>query len=157
MFKFIHILLVALCATFSLPNSILACTCSPLNRPLVEYDQVDVVFMGVAAEVQESPNGRLEAKIIVTGIWKGIRSSVIRVLTGNPCMGCGFPFQEGQSYLIYALKVADFYGAKAIYTGICNRTRPISMAQEDFQALGEPQLVPVRNSTWGSIKALYVN
>jgi hypothetical protein len=44
---------------------------------------------------------------------------------------CGYPFKEGQEYLVYA------YGkGEPFETDICNGTHPLSKADEDLALLG---------------------
>jgi len=53
---------------------------------------------------------------------------MIEVMTGTGGGDCGYDFKPNESYLVYA----DNYNGK-IYTGICNRTRPLSEAAEDLE------------------------
>ena len=64
---------------------------------------------------------------------------------------CGFPFEAGQAYLVYAYEDAD---DDLLAAWLCTRTRPLEYAQDDLEFLGEGQIpgraVPVPPGTGGT-------
>jgi len=68
----------------------------------------------------------------VSKVWKGKSNQKLVVRTGENSAMCGYNFQQGQQYLVYA----DEEGNKLV-TGLCNGTKPLSMAQADLGILGE--------------------
>jgi hypothetical protein len=66
--------------------------------------------------------------------WKGVESETVIVLTRWGGGDCGFPFEPGESYLVYA------HGSpgEALVAGTCGRTAELSRAAADVRALGEP-------------------
>lgn len=73
----------------------------------------------------------LEVVVQVTGSWKGIVGERQRVLTGRGEGDCGFHFQPGVEYLIYARRLPS----GDLVTDICTRTRQITGAREDLAIL----------------------
>ncbi|HWB97257.1 MAG TPA: hypothetical protein VG672_11155 [Bryobacteraceae bacterium] len=55
----------------------------------------------------------------------------IEVLTGMGSTDCGYPFQTGSSYVVYAYKNAE----GRLATSSCARTRPLAQAHEDMEYL----------------------
>jgi len=74
--------------------------------------------------------------------WKGaLRDSVV-VFTGNGAGDCGYLFQVGERYLVFA--VASDSGAFA--TGTCTLTQALAGAGKYLRALGEASIRPRANS-----------
>lgn len=70
--------------------------------------------------------------LTVERAWKGASDSAsLTILTGTGGGDCGYPFVVGESYLVYASPTS--VGLPS--TTICHRTRPVSDAQLDIQAL----------------------
>ena len=72
-----------------------------------------------------------EVVMQVTGSWKGAPGEREQVLTGRGQGDCGFRFQPGVEYLIYARRLPS----GDLATDICSRTRPIVGAREDLAIL----------------------
>lgn len=128
-----------------------ACSCiGPFPPPLEALAEADAVFFGEVLDVTQ-PEGSfdVEATFLVHAVWKGPIQSTLTVRTPSTTAGCGFPFSEGQDYLVYAAthEVAD------LYTHICTRTVHSLQAASDLEALGPPPTVAVEASTWSAWKA----
>jgi hypothetical protein len=76
----------------------------------------------------------LDVEIQVDRSWKKARCGTVVVQTPSDSAMCGFGFEVGKSYLIYA----DMQKGK-LSTNLCSRTRTIEEAGEDLAALGEPE------------------
>lgn len=75
--------------------------------------------------------------------WKGIKDKMVTVETGLGGGDCGYGFQEGESYLIYAYRTNGEDGKPGpLRTNICTRTRPLSKAKGDIKALGDSKMPP---------------
>lgn len=88
--------------------------------------------------------GRIEFRVDES--WKGVsgKSAVVygqdtayygeleegKMYTGN---SCAYPFEEGESYLVYASSYEDGFRVEG-----CDRTGLLADADEDLQALGPP-------------------
>lgn len=127
------ILALALILGLAMSNAALACSCAPLGPPEKARDAADAVFSGKVLAVRPGTSG-LEVDIRVEGTWKGVPCETVVVRTASDSAMCGYSFEEGKSYLIYAHRQQD-----ALSTNLCTRTRPIDEAGEDLAALGDPQ------------------
>ena len=79
-------------------------------------------------------------RVSVDEVLAGVDASqkVIEILTGYGGGDCGYSFQVGADYVIYASKNP----AGALETGICSRTRPLAQAAEDVKYIREMATAP---------------
>jgi hypothetical protein len=125
------------------PMDASACSCIMPPPPEDALNEADAVFSGEVVEIIE--NGKFTkgyGKIVhikVDEVWKGINDSEVVITTGNNDGDCGYPFEKGRNYLIYASK-SDMYVNNSLSTTICNRTTQIASAAEDLKAIGEGQI-----------------
>ncbi len=153
--------IVVAIALLGSPNLGEACSCGPNYPPSVleQYDSADAAFTGIVAGVDTVELFQVlfyDVEFAVTGVWKGVATQVVHVLTTTTAGSCGiqFPLFLGEEWVVYAY--ADrIYPSGPLSTHSCTRTLPVAFAQEDLDVLGPPSPVPVRESTWGAIKALY--
>lgn len=78
----------------------------------------------------------------VINSWKGVEKSFVEVNTGRGGGDCGYTFEMGKEYLVYA---SYAYGIPDNYwvTGICSRNATLPDATEDLNYLNSlPQLSP---------------
>ena len=141
------------------PNLGEACTCGPDYPPSVleQYASVDAAFTGIVVSVgtHETFTDFFDVEFLVTGVWKGVSTQVVHVLTHTGDGSCGIHFSLflNREFVVYA--DADWiYPSGPLSTHSCTRTSTIEGAQEDFDVLGDPSPVPVRGASWGAIKAL---
>jgi hypothetical protein len=137
-----------------------ACSCGPNYPPSVldQYNSVDAAFTGIVISVRTHDTFTAfdDVEFLVTGVWKGVSAPVVHVLTANGTGSCGIPFFLflNEEFVVYA--DADWiYPSGPLSTHMCTRTTGVENAQEDFEVLGSPYPIPVGESTWGAIKALY--
>jgi hypothetical protein len=110
----------------------------PQSPPAIALAQVEAVFSGVVLRSSEPRDlGQpdpwpVQVTFQVTRRWKGPVADTLVIRTGEGGGDCGFPFQVGAEYLVYAS------GKDALYTSICHRTRLLLAAKEDLEALGAP-------------------
>jgi MYXO-CTERM domain-containing protein len=82
-----------------------------------------------ALEAQvEALKGPNEHRFDVLARWKGPPAPVVFTQQGT---ACGYPFEEGRVYLVYASLGTD----GVLWASSCGRTRPIEQAQSDLSAL----------------------
>ena len=80
---------------------------------------------------------RIQIAEVLTGVDPGQKE--IEILTGRGGGDCGYSFQSGVDYIIYAYKNSE----GRLETGICSRTRPLTQAAEDLAYLrAVPQVPP---------------
>lgn len=66
----------------------------------------------------------------VSTAWKGVNSKEVVILTGFGGGDCGYKFEVGKDYLVYAGG-----SPKQLGTSICHRTSPIQYAYKDIYVL----------------------
>ncbi len=114
-------------------NELRACSCVPPPPPAEEFQDSDAVFIGTVTSfkvVDSDPHSAAnrKAKIRLLKLWKGDRALVSEVFTGLNSAGCGFDFEVGETYLIYAFMNAS----GELRTNICTRTASLEQAGEDL-------------------------
>lgn len=73
--------------------------------------------------------GPVAVTLRVSEVWKGDVGKTLRVTTSaDSGAGCGYPFEEGKEYLVYAGEDAS--------VSLCSETKPLSSAGADLEALG---------------------
>jgi len=123
-----------------------ACSCSPpigkTFRQQIRDGKAEAkaVFVGKLKKLEEptNPDGKLTGEVIahfeVERAWKGGIAEDITVYTTNTCCICGFPFSEGQRYIVYA------HGENRLVVSMCSRTRRLDVAASpDESYLGMPK------------------
>jgi len=123
------------------PNLALACTCDlpqkgkTLRQEISEArEKSKAVFVGKVVEVVSDPrNFYVVVKFKVESSWKQGYSDEVAVRTGRGGGDCGYHFEAGESYLVYAYSSE----AKKLETNICQRTRGVADATDDLRLLGK--------------------
>ena len=112
-----------------------ACSCLPAGPPLTELGQATAVFAGEVSDITQTTTG-VEVSFSVSEVWKGNLNPTLVVTTGPHSAACGYPFQMGQAYLVYA------YGGKngRLGANLCSRTTLLSNAEADLVELGDSAL-----------------
>lgn len=114
-----------------------ACSCVA-GIPLCEtFWKTPVVFAGEVLQITldpasrnpQYPAGRL-VRFRVDRAWRGGVSDRVVIHTGAGGRDCGYDFERGVKYLVYAHQRDG-----RLSTGICSRTRPIREATEDLEYL----------------------
>ncbi|WLD94311.1 hypothetical protein [Alkalihalobacillus sp. AL-G] len=148
--------------TLMAPAPVQACSCAETNSVADELNRSDVVFSGNVVNVDRGggffgPN-RKSVKFKVSKTWKGTKQKSIIITTGFGGGDCGFEFEAGKEYLVYAIHSSTYDGK--LTTGICDRTTELSAAAEDLIILGEgdeptieskPESKFANGYLWGSI------
>jgi hypothetical protein len=81
----------------------------------------------------------------VIDAWKGLEKTFVEVNTGRGGGDCGYTFEIGKEYLIYA---SHAYGIPDNYwvTGICGRTSELAFAAEDLDYLSAFPTLPLKST-----------
>ena len=114
------------------------------------------MFSGEVLDVVEGPPRRMfgtsvssfRVTLRVSEVWKGPWRETLEVSTPSGGVSCGYPFKEGQEYLVYA------YGKEEPFkVDLCTETKPLSKAGMNLQLLGDGQRpgeeVPVPDTSGG--------
>jgi len=118
-----------------LPDCASACSC--MGVPIQRYiSSSDAVFSGKVVEIERPSPIKSSADpetvtFRVIESWKGPGGGTLEVKTSVSGASCGYHFEEGQDYLVYA------YGkGEPFETDICSGTTHLSKADEDLALLG---------------------
>ena len=117
------------------PDCASACSCmmpggvqDPERRALAISS---AVFSGEVVDFDKSPP-RATATVRVSNVWKGPKQQTVEITTSSDEAACGYPFKEGQEYLVYA-----YTGKQGLEVDLCGATNPLSEADANLEALGE--------------------
>ena len=136
---FFVLIFMVILVTGSFPSVTSACSCAELPSAASELERSKAVFSGKVLDINEkrSSQGYItkSVRFEVTKTYKGVEQSQIIITTGQGGGDWGFNFTEGQEYLVFA-NDSDIYGAKALVTGICDRTNYLTALKEDLPILG---------------------
>src|SRR5918998_3789036 len=135
------LVLAVLGVVFLLPSQCAyACQCTMLpdgmdaERALADSE---AVFSGEVVKIDRpSPlksGADLETDTFrVSEVWKGPQQRTLEVHTALMGMSCGYPFKEGQEYLVYA-----YTGKQGLEVDLCNGTQRLTEAEADLRVLGD--------------------
>ena len=118
-----------------------ACICGGGTPPCEEYWNAAVVFFGTVARLSPMPvEEKLGERIVsyskllaifnVEAAYRGEVEKEVGVITGMGDGDCGYRFQIGERYLVYAFVNEQ---TKRLETSSCARTRLLSEASADLE------------------------
>jgi hypothetical protein len=142
-------------ATAPLPRTAAACSCTNELTLQQEFGFANAVFSGRVVSVDPVGDGfHVLAVLEPIARWKGGIGPTVGVLTPENQGICGFPFEIGGEYLVFAFE-SYAVGSTPFFTHSCSRTSPL--ADNPYVPLLGPPLLPTGASptTWGAIKLLY--
>jgi Tissue inhibitor of metalloproteinase len=117
------------------PKCAYACSCAPFSIQRA-ISSSDAVFSGEVVDLQTGTSASRifgpsdTATLRVSEAWKGTDQSTLEVSTPSQGSACGYPFEEGQEYLVYA------YGKQDLKVDACGATAVLSEAGEELAVLG---------------------
>lgn len=121
----------------SAPHMAMACTCGWPDPPSTAFEEAGLVFAGTMVGVPDTDEaGFLLVTFRANRVWKGPVATHLQVRTAPDAAVCGFSFQVGETYLVYASDTE-----LGPLTSICNRTRTLAGADEDLAFLGHGTVV----------------
>lgn len=149
--------LIVLLATLAAPVPSDACSCMETKPVCEAFWQAPIVFAGEVLDIAEIepptlPNGRRFAgdrlvKLRVDGAFRGTRPGIVEVQTGSGGGDCGYPFERGRKYLVFAHVVEG-----RITASICSRTKPREDAAEDLAYVSQRFLPSVGGRVFGDVR-----
>ncbi|MBI4359473.1 MAG: hypothetical protein HY564_00055, partial [Candidatus Jacksonbacteria bacterium] len=133
-----------------LPTRAFACQCFQPSPPKEELQKAVAVFSGTVVGIDKKKvsvgQGFFEdsytATFDVERAWKGVSKKTITVNAGIQGGMCGYPFEEKESYIVYA----DGADENELLTSLCTRTNKLIFAHEDLKELGEGTTEFVQNT-----------
>jgi hypothetical protein len=96
------------------PGSAQACSCAGSGTPCDAAWRADALFVGHVVSMSSTAERRVELAVIEP--FRGLQLSQVTVVTGYGGADCGYPFEIGQSYLVYAHRTPD----GQLTTSICS-------------------------------------
>ncbi len=146
------------------PSIAHACSCAGGGGPACEEAwtrYTSAVFLGKVARIEAIPTGGSDpgpalsmtfggakrVQFAIEEAYLGVSGQTVTVTTNSNEAGCGYPFVEGERYVVYAGADGDGH----LGVSLCSRTRPAKYADEDsayFRSL--PRLPPISTIT-GSV------
>lgn len=129
---------------FVSPVLIKACSCVGSTPPCQAFWNTDAVFSGQVTEIKDASvksapktdDGRSfsfpkrTVRFAVKESFRGTDEKVIELETGAGGGDCGYAFETGQSYLVYAYRDSE---TGKMSSNICTRTQLLSKATEDLE------------------------
>lgn len=149
------------------PTSAWGCSCEEPPAPQEAFVRADAVFVGTVMRAddgsvsapytqflqfyqqfvpplpsmrQSGTNGR-PISFDVENSWRGVKTTHFTVRTGWDDGDCGYAFEEGKQYLVYAYE----WGDGLLHADICSRTAALTSATEDLDHL---QTIPKLELTY---------
>jgi hypothetical protein len=137
-------LILALLALLAPVGQVFACSCAEPLLPREAAEKAAAVFTGVVTSHelvtrQDSPSGepRRHYQFTATDVFKGEVGTTVDVYTGLGGGDCGYSFEIGQKYLVYA------YGTPPrLNTNICSRTKIITLPSQVQEEINEIKGTP---------------
>ena len=121
------------------------CSCLRPGPPLTALDQATAVFAGEVSAINQTARG-FEVSFSVAEVWKGELPQNLVITTGPHSAACGYSFEVGQDYLVYAHGRDN----NRLGAGLCSRTALLSNAADDLVELGDGALPAFDKSTDGA-------
>jgi hypothetical protein len=145
---------LALILALAAPDAARACSCVTVVSPetpmlsdgkpaptMQDVEGADVVFAGEVIEMRPKPSGDPAAdqffvngsvtRFRVTRYWNNRVGREVTVETGFPGGGCGFVFEKGKQYLVFAKKDTK----QILTTSICTRTTSMVRVPDVWKAM----------------------
>jgi len=116
----------ALLCGLAAADRVFACTCAG-GFAFAAYARSDEIFTGRVVTIMRDPTSQFQRLIVRVRVAESIKGSAageVEVISGSLC---GFPFEQGREYLIYAT-----YEADGLNVDLCNRTRTLDLASVDL-------------------------
>ena len=132
-----------------------ACSCAQPGTPCAAFERTDAaIFVGTvigvsppAADSDATPALRfVSVRFSVVEAFRGMPGSTAVVSTPDNSGSCGYPFEPGESYLVYASR-----GADGLHTSVCSRTGRLSDTRDDLELLREAAVGAVRPRLHGTV------
>lgn len=129
-------------------SDISACSCNlligskSLEKQVKEsYKQSSAVFIGEVVEIIKKPDVFfVEIKFKVEKTWNNESQKEITITTGQGNGDCGYKFEIGEKYLVYAYGDRNNLG-----TNICQRTS-LSAGNKDIEFLNKVKKSKIKSS-----------
>lgn len=124
------ILLVAAAFLFLAPASAFPCSCSlDDSSACAAAARSDSIFVGTPVSMEKVGSYRRFQFAVETAI-QNVERKIVEVTTAPDSAACGYPFEIGMKYLVYASQAAGSYAVS-----LCSRTGPLESRHNDLELL----------------------
>lgn len=132
-------LILAAAAPPLFPGTAHACSCVAPPAPMVALGEAGMVFVGTVISIDGSRSGSdpLQVDFRAEENWKGQATAAVSVSTASNSAACGFEFEAGERYLVYA----DLQDGGKPTVSLCSRTTLAAQASADLADLGPGAVV----------------
>ena len=146
---------------FCVTNVAHACSCYPSPSPCYAFQRSQAVFVGLVTSVTKDnieqmlgekklSYSNLVVQFTVEESLKGVATKTVEVVTGMGGGDCGYKFETGERYLVYAHKhesPTNIRGTPLILIAggsslsvplgarLCSRTKPLKQAVDDLELI----------------------
>lgn len=130
-------------------NDLYSCNCSKKLSFNKEFKRSDIVLVGVVLKIEMVGINQLDTSILKIPIYSNKVSILISKMYKGELLGdtlivysgvgrgdCGFPFEVGETYIVYSVWKDKFYDneyfpriEEFLYTSICTRTRRVDITE----------------------------
>jgi hypothetical protein len=115
-------------------QTLYACSCpapdKALNKQVAQaYGESAAIFSGRVMNAELIDESTFRVTLKVAKVWKGKISGVITIITAKESSMCGYPFETGEKYIVYANGTQD-----ELRTDNCSRTA-LAGANRDLRYL----------------------
>ena len=130
--------LLALILFLVAPPAAFACDCGYAGAPCQAFARTPYIFSGKVTKIStiaiKMPGGdEYQNRLIAFDVERAYRGldgkTRTEIVTGYGGGDCGYSFQEGEKYLVYAF---SHPATGKLYAGICSRTRRLAEAGNDL-------------------------
>jgi hypothetical protein len=160
----IRILVIAMFVAITFADTE-ACTCAFGDGPACQEawrQSVDAILLGRVEKIEAvqgtmgAPAGAMSmtlmgranrVTIAVEESYRGTSEKTAQVYTAASEAACGFSFQEGERYLVFAAKANG-----QLVVSLCSATRPAKYAAEDIDYLRSLPSLPTTARAYGTLK-----
>ncbi len=138
---------IFLCAAAIAPERAYACSCAveagvtKQERIQEAFSRATAVFAGEVTGIEDPPPSSVASSadpvtvtFDVSEAWKGAGNGTREITTPMSGASCGYEFQSGEEYLVYAPKNMEVW--------LCGETKPLSDARADLEVLGTADDTP---------------
>jgi len=157
----LFISVLVLVAAFAAPRAADACTCIYSGPACQVFWKTDAVFDATVESIESTtrredlggtrsfPIGEFVVKMNVRQAWKGVQPGPLEVVTNQQGSACGYKFQAGRRYLVFAHKRA-FDGRWGVST--CSLTKEFDGTGDAADFLGSLARPPRGGRIFGTVR-----
>jgi hypothetical protein len=123
-----------------------ACSCLEMPSPCSPADDI-VIFTGRVVRSEAYMGSMTRHRLAVGDVFRGEPGGrAVDVTTQNSTSTCGYPFEPGLDYLVFAWKTDE-----GLFTGLCTLTGPVAASREYLELLREMRRGTVQSRLRGVV------